>query len=347
MAKAKEKEPTTGSVANIALSQIQKKFGSGVFIDAQDIIDAADDIIPISPSLDTVCGGIPKGSWVTLTGKPKTGKTTTALEIVKNCQDAGMYAFVLNAEGRLKKQNLLGVTGLKTDPKHMQIVGSTEDNILSAQDYLQIAEDILMSHKNCVMLIDSYSTLCHAKEQQEGIGTSTRGGGAALLAQFTRQLCNVVPVKKNIVVGITHIMANTSGYGANFMEKGGNAILYQVDVKLRVKSIEYWRLNDTGKAIGQKVLWICETNACGIAPMQEATSYIKYGHGIDSLQETIELGTGLGLIEQAGSWMHLAFLASHNIEPEKAQGSEKLYKLLESMPEWIKLLQQDIKALGV
>ena len=45
-----------------------------------------------------------------------------------------------------------------------------------------------------------------------------RADGAKLLAKFCRKVANVIPVNKNIVIGITHLMGNPTGYGAEFKE---------------------------------------------------------------------------------------------------------------------------------
>ena len=43
-------------------------------------------VISISPALDVgLGGGIREGCWLMLTGDPKSGKTTTAMQIAANC----------------------------------------------------------------------------------------------------------------------------------------------------------------------------------------------------------------------------------------------------------------------
>ena len=49
-----------------------------------DILEQKNDLdtITVSPSVDIALGGgIKEGSWVILTGDPKTGKTTTAIPV--------------------------------------------------------------------------------------------------------------------------------------------------------------------------------------------------------------------------------------------------------------------------
>lgn len=335
------------------LKLIKKDFGDGLAIGGNEFVSKKFRIIPIAPALNLTTGGIPEGSWVTFAGKPKTGKTVTAMHFAAKCQlpkYGSKHVYYINVEGRLKEMNLYGI-----DKEKFTVIESTEDKILSAQDYLNIAEKILLNHKECVMIIDSYSMLCHEKEHQEGVGTFTRGGSAALLAQFCRQMASVVPVKRSIVIGITQLMANTSGYGSAIQEKGGNAVQYQVDVKGRIRATEPWE--EDGKRIGQKVTWDIECSALGLPPGQECISYIRYGHGIDEVKECIVLGCDLGLINRAGSYYYCDFMQTHldRIGVEKwdeevrksfrAQGEEKLYQLLKSNPSWMECLEKDVSTM--
>lgn len=346
-------EDFTKRVMNI----IEKEFGEKIVISSTDFLSKRLRTISVSPALDIALGGgIPEGSWVIFAGKPKCGKTTTALHFAAKCQQSkygSKHIYYLNIEGRLKKMNLNGITGLNQD--EFTIIESTEERILSAQDYLNIGEKIILTHPECVLIIDSYSALCHEKEITEGVGTSTRGGGPALLAQFCRQMANVVPIKRSIVIGITHLMANTSGYGAAIMEKGGNAIAYQVDVKLRCKSNEPWEHN--GKRVGQKVTWLTECTALGMPPGQEVESHLRYAHGIDEVKEIIVLGKDMGLIVLKGSWYTCEFMKNNlptlgvtewddaTIKKCKAQGEDNLYDLLSANPEWFSILEKEVKTM--
>lgn len=61
--------------------QILKK-GSEVLKDKEDL-----QVISISPAIDVgLGGGVLEGSWITLTGDPKSGKTTTSMQIAKTAK---------------------------------------------------------------------------------------------------------------------------------------------------------------------------------------------------------------------------------------------------------------------
>jgi len=260
----------------------------------------------------------------------------------------------LNVEGRLKKRDIIGITGM--DPDRLEVIESTEDKILTSQDYLTAAQKILLTDKRAVLIIDSISQLCDEREMIGGIGTQTRGSGAILVGQFTSQLGNVVPVKNHIVVCILHLRANTSGYGEAWIEKGGNAIQYQVDIKLRAQGdAKPWALTEGGDPFGQIVTWHCKSAALG-PPGRKCESYLRYGEGIDEVAELMFDAKDIGLITGSG-WMTLDFLKNHLSElglkewnddvakeiGAKAQGQDKMRRLLLSKPEWFNLLRKDIQ----
>ena len=93
---------------------IQKAFGK-VVSKGSELLSAKADLKPISvsPALDLALnGGILEGSWTIISGDPKTGKSTTCLQICKNAQDEGRPVIYIDGESRLKAYNLVGIEGL-------------------------------------------------------------------------------------------------------------------------------------------------------------------------------------------------------------------------------------------
>jgi len=309
---------------------ISKDFGSNVIISGTAVIDKEGITIPVSPALDIILnGGIPEGSFVVLTGQPKCGKTTTSLDFASTAQQEKYSTngdprnvYYLNIEGRLKKRDLEGIPNINLDRFH--IIGSQTGKILHAEEYLQIAERIINEDPGSVLIIDSYSALCTEAEITSDMDKMQRADGAKLLAKFCRKVANVIPVNKNIVIGITHLMGNPTGYGAEFKEKSGQAIAYQTDVKMRAKTFKPWLLGADNTQIGQEVEWQTLCSALG-PPGATITSYIRYGQGIDKHMELVNLAVDIGLINKGGAWYTLSFL---NDDKGKFQGIEKVRQFL-------------------
>lgn len=324
---------------------VEKNFGDDIILTGNALIDKKSIVIPVSPALDIVLnGGIPEGSFVVLTGQPKCGKTTTSLDFAATAQKpeyqgllkSPREVYYLNIEGRLKKRDLEGIPGLNLDRFH--IIGSQQGKILHAEEYLQIAEKIINEIPGSVLIIDSYSALCTEAEITSDMDKMQRADGAKLLAKFCRKVANVIPVNKNVVIGITHLMGNPTGYGAEFKEKSGQAIAYQTDIKLRAKSFKPWTLSADSTQIGQEIDWQVVCSALG-PPGGNITSYIRYGQGVDKFMEAITLGSDMGIIHKGGAWYTLTAIE----DKPKFQGTEKLRQYLVDNELAYKNLVQSIK----
>lgn len=348
--KKKEAEPIQEFDAVDALyDKITKDYGDGVLTEGLRIVDENKTTIPIGMALDLVCGGIEEGSWVGVSGPPKTCKTTMCLSFAANCQKSEYGArpiFYGDVEHRITKKHLQGIQGLNLKKPFFNLIQSTKERILSQQDHLNLYSHILRTIPNAVLIIDSVSAFVEEKVlNSDVVGVETRGGSAKIFSQFISQMRSVVPVNNAIVLGITQRYSNTSGMGAAFNEKAAEAWKYQCDYQLYTKRATEWKASD--KTIGFLVDWVCKTSKTGL-PVQAVQSYIRFGLGVDSLYESMIFAETARLVKKSGSWYTLTFLQNHlewNAETEKsarAQGGEGVYKLLQQNPQWVKWLQDDV-----
>ena len=358
MAKAKEKKPEY-------LSKIIKEYGN-IISSGLDVLEEKKSykVISVSPAIDIALGGgIKEGSWLTLTGDPKSGKTTTAMQIAANCQKEGRPIIYLDAEGRLKDMNF-EVQDL--DPSGMKII-HPDDKPLPAEDFLKTAHQLMSDPEfyGAVLIIDSISSLIPSKEL-DGDFTPGRAGLPKILSIFTKKMGQLLPRQRGLVIAITHYIANTAGFGKAKMPDGGNKIQYQADTRMeiagggeRVSAVSPWT-SSSGDRIGQVVNWKIICSSMG-APGGQVQSYLRYGHGIDKTQEILMLSCDLGLIEKAGAWFSCSFMnlckdLAKKIKPElntedeeavvkafKFQGQDNLYSFLSENPETVQFLETSIK----
>tara|TARA_R110000824_G_scaffold9415_4_gene42136 strand:+ start:28065 stop:29120 length:1056 start_codon:yes stop_codon:yes gene_type:complete len=348
-----------------SVEDVIKKYGDGVVLSGNMVLEEKKDIISWSPALDIILGGgVPDGSWVTLTGEPKCGKTTSALHFAAKAQKQfKRNVYYLNIEGRLKPRDLEGIKDLDLD--NVKVIGSYFDDkenkgrILSAEEYLTIGENFIKNDPGCILIIDSISQLITEKEITGAVHDQHRAPGAKLVSSFCRRVSNVLPVNKNIIIAITHQIANISGYGKSKVESGGRKIAYAVDVKLEAKRVQPWYIGSEEDApIGQIVTWLTHSTAI-IAPGQKIDSYLRYGYGIDEVTEIIRLGIDTGFITKAGSWLTCSFMEDHLKELGvkewdddakklcRVQGQEKMKRLLTENPSWFDILDSEIKKMLV
>lgn len=330
----------TSTVSTANRKKLEKDFGD-IFIDPQSIIDKKRTIFTLSPKLDiALSGGVPSGCWGILSGLSGAGKSSLALSLCAKAQrpeNGSRKCYYFDVEHRLEKKNLSGIPGLSFDKDKLEIISSTKGNILTAEKVLTIAERLLKDEPGIVVVIDSSSSLCTAKEYDGEMSAVGRNEGPKLLAQFTRKLNGVVSVQDSLVVIIQHLIANTSGYGSPWLEDGGKKIEYQADFKLRGVFFSRWEDSEK-KQIGQSTNYYVVKSPLG-QPGAKVDSYIRYGYGIDEAWELIELACDVGLITKGGSWFNLDFLD----EPIKLQGQQNVWDHLNNNPNELKLLDKKVK----
>lgn len=332
-----------------ATKEIIKKYGY-VVRDGLDVFEESSNlkVISVSPAIDVALGGgIREGSWVIFTGEPKTGKTTTALQFAANCQkeeNGSRPVIFINAEGRLKAMNLGGVKGLQVDK--VRVVESTAEP-MCAEEYLDIVVKYVSGEPECVVIIDSASALIPERELVEDVSGQFRAGLPKILASFTRRLSNVVTKQRAIIILITHYIANTSGMGRKTkLADGGKKIQYQADTNLIIEYIKPWEAK--GKCIGQQVNWKVLCSSAGGFPNSTAQSWIRYGMGVDNIQELIMMGIEFGLISKAGAWYRCEFLENHKekyseMVEKKFQGQDKLYEFMSENEDIMQLLHKELE----
>ena len=310
-----------------------QKFGIGVMTDANSLIQYNRKIVPVSPAIDVgLGGGIPEGSWVIISGGEKVGKTSTALQIAANAQQLDKFIYFYTIEGRIKKRDLESMHNLDVN-KNFKIVHSTQEKFMASEDFLDHIIKIIKSHPSCVIIMDSVSALCSRSEFDAGITGQARSFGPKLLASFCRQMGTIIPVQDVILIMTQHLIANTSGYGSPFMEDGGRKVQYQVDVKLRCKSVTPWKVQEN--QIGQVISWEVKSSALSGIPGTKIQSYLRYGYGLDFEAELFNLGIDFGLIEKASSWF--------TILEQKIQGENASIEFLRNNPEYTQKLNDTIR----
>jgi len=287
------------------LTEIAKKYGDVIKTGTELLYNRKDyKVISVSPIVDVaLSGGIKEGSWVMLSGAAKSGKTTVAMQIAANCQKENRHIIYLDVEGRLKEMNF-EVSEL--NPEKVTVIRAFEKP-LSAEEFLDIAAKLVSAKENegCVCIIDSISSLIPQRDLEQEINGMTRPGLPKILSDFTKKMGQIVPNQKALMILITHMITNTSGYGASKMADGGVKIQYQADTRMEVKSVQPWEQDK--EQIGQAINWKVLCSSMG-PPGAECQSWIRYGQGVDKVQEALIMGLEGGLITQSGAWMTISFL---------------------------------------
>jgi len=325
----------------MSIEEILKGYESNI-LSGQFLIDNPKPILSVSPNLNlSFGGGIPDGSIMMISGKPKVGKSSLCLHLSKKAQEKGKNVHYNDIECRLKKRDIEGIQGL--DPNKINIIRSAKGNILCAEKHLDIVDKITRDDPGSLIIMDSISQLYAEKQLDGDIGEVGRDPTKIMLSEFCKRLQGTVPINGNIIVMIVHLISNTSGYGNPWNESGGNKIQFAADIKMRCKNIEPWTVGSGEKQrqVGQIVRWQIDTTALNAPPGRICKSYLRYGFGIDECAEIVDTGMELGLITKKGSWYRCEalgdrqFQGQENFTENLRENRTDLIKVMEAIKEMI------------
>jgi len=138
------------------------------------------------PSLDAALGvgGLPRGRMVELSGPPSSGKTTLALQIAARFQQIGATAAWIDAEHVF-------------DPAYAASLGIAIERLPvvepdSAEQALEMARTLVVSHAVDLLVIDSAAALVPRLELESRLGESGAGLQSRVLASGLRRLSRAV-----------------------------------------------------------------------------------------------------------------------------------------------------------
>lgn len=322
---------------------LERQYGVGIIQTADKIIDKKRGVLKTVLSLDiSLSGGIPDGSTVLISGKSKVGKTSICLEILKNAIDDDRPAFYFNIERRCSQSLIETISGLNT--KELNIIQSTKEKILSAEEWLRLIETTIKENKKAVMVVDSIAALSTMAEQSEMIGDNRDMAGVPkLLAGFFRKVQPIIDNNDSIVIFISQFQTNREPNGKKFIEKGGMAIGYACSVWLSANWAKQWDKDpDTNAPAGHDIMVTVVCSALG-KPFLPCAVPLRFGEGVDRIKDILINSENLGLIEKSASWYVIPSILDENKVPIKLQGLEKTREYFKNNPEHAERFDKEIR----
>ena len=315
------------------VASVEKQFGKGAIMALGDEngLEPVATIPTGSLALDlaTGVGGYPRGRVIEIYGPESSGKTTMALHAIAQAQRSGGVCAFIDAEHAI-------------DINYARNVGVEIDKLLVSQpdtgeQALDIAEMLVRCGAVDLIVIDSVAALTPRAELEGEMGDSHMGLQARLMSQALRKLTGVAHRTGTTLMFINQLRQKIGvTFGNPETTTGGNALKFYASMRLDVRRIGQVKIGD--ELVGGRTRVKMAKNKCA-PPFTEAEFEIRYGTGVDTLAELIDLGLSRGLVEKSGNHLSFAGTALGN-------GREKSRDALGQSPELQSTMRQAIFASG-
>jgi recombination protein RecA len=314
----------------LAISQIEKRFGKGSVMKLGEATTSEIDVIPTgSLSLDLALGvgGVPKGRITEIYGPESSGKTTLAQHVIAEAQKQGMVAAYIDVEHALDR-SYAADCGVKTEDLYI----SQPD---TGEQALEITEALVRSGAVDVIVIDSVAALVPQAEIEGEMGESHVGLQARLMSQALRKLAAAISKSNSAVIFINQLREKVGiVYGNPEVTPGGRALKFYSSVRIDLRRQE--TIMQGSEAVGNHVRAKIVKNKVA-PPFKSAEFDIMFAHGISKEGDLLELGTQLGLVNKSG-----AFFSYGDVR--LGQGRENAKNYLSEHPEFAAEIEQKIRA---
>jgi recombination protein RecA len=250
-------DPAPADDLAAALAEVDRHLGPGVATTLGDSPPPVAAIPTGSLTLDLALGigGIPRGRITEIFGPEGAGKTTLALSVIAQAQQAGGSACYIDTEHAL---DLRWATSAGVDLSRLVLCRPE-----SGEQALQVAGLLIDSGAVAVLVVDSIAALVPRAELAAEIGERLPGVQANLLSQALRQLCGPIARSGTAVIVTNQLRQQAGTPGSPTYTAGGRALGYYASVRLDLRRLQ--AIKEGGRVVGSRLRALVAKNKLGPA----------------------------------------------------------------------------------
>ena len=269
------------------------------------------------------------GRIIEVYGPESSGKTTLTLHIVAEVQKMGGEAAFIDAEHALDP-----IYAKKLGVDIERLIVSQPDN---GEEALEITEKLIRSSAVDLVVVDSVAALVPKAEIEGNMGDSHMALQARLMSQALRKIAGQMNKTNTTVIFINQIREKVGVmYGSPEVTPGGRALKFYSSVRIDIRKAD--KILENGVMVGNKTKVKIVKNKVA-APFKEVMLTMRYGKGLDTEGDIINLAIDFGVVEKAGSWF------SYNGE-RIGQGREKVREYMEANPDKKEEIEDKVKQMA-
>jgi recombination protein RecA len=227
-----------------ALGEVDRRYGPGVAW--QPDSEPPPQVISTgSVALDAALGvgGVPRGRITEVYGPDGAGKTTLALSVIAQAQQAGGTACFVDTEHAL---DLAWAARVGVDLERLVLCRPE-----CGEQALQVADLLIRSGSLDVLVVDSIAALVPRVELDGEMGQRHAGVQANLLSQALRKLCGPIARAATAVVVTNQLRQRAGTPGMPVYTSGGRALGYYASVRLDLRPLG--QVRDGGEVVGSRI----------------------------------------------------------------------------------------------
>lgn len=311
----------------VVCKSIEEKFGPGTIVDIFQDAKQKVEVIPTdSLLLNEILGvgGFARGRIYEIFGEEGTGKSTIALNAIKNCQDMGGEVLYFDVEHALNmgwvKQ--CGITSLRL---------SQPD---TGEETFDILEATIKSGQFAMMVVDSVANLVPAAELEGTMEDNNVALLPRIMAKGLRKITAAAKETNTLVIFINQLRSDIS-YGKPIGSKkptGGNALKFYASGRLELKKVG--KIKKGENVVGDTIRATVIKNKVA-PPYRVCELTLLHGYGFSFEDDLITVALKNGLLQAKGAWYSYG---GENI----AQGLDNLRKYIQNNKEFSDKLKAEI-----